>query len=542
MSRSSRPPGVRAGLLRADVLHAASQRVDDRRHRLHQRDQAGHGDGAGAHRADVAFPHLPRRHVANRNGAGIERVGEPFAEELDRRHQHQPREHAAGEDRAGDPRTDDVADAEILAGDLGAEGRAGQPRRLVERPLLPHLRGGHQERVGAAQAEAPEHAAGERPALFARHQHVGAGGPFRIQQVAVLLHDQLPAQRNHEQHADPAADQRQHEDARVLEGKAHEDQRRQREDRAGGDRFTRRPRRLDDVVLEDGRLAERAQQADAEDGDGDRRRNGQAGAQADVDRDRAEDDPEDRAEEHGLERELRHVRRLGNVRPKLAQGRRRIPRRVRRFNVRCLRHARPPSNELRQLPFWRMNLPHSPSGPAVRKSAHLSSRRRARYDARGGKPVVMRSMARGIGSSLWLVGIAAGLVAAGAMTLSSAQGNSKWWWDNLAGPDSSNFVDLDQIKKSNVNQLEVAWFYPYATPGFNPIVVDDVMYVLGRGTARSSRSMRRPARKSGSTRASPASPAAASTTGRARTARTSGCCSRSTASCRRSTPRPASRS
>ena len=59
--------------------------------------------------------------------------------------------------------------------------------------------------------------------------------------------------------------------------------------------------------------------------------------------------------------------------------------------------------------------------------------------------------------------------------------SNKWWWDNLAGPDSSNFVGSDQIKKSNVSQLEVAWSYPYATTGFNPIVVDDVMYLLGRG-------------------------------------------------------------
>ena len=89
-------------------------------------------------------------------------------------------------------------------------------------------------------------------------------------------------------------------------------------------------------------------------------------------------------------------------------------------------------------------------------------------------------MARGIGSSLWLVGIAAGLVAAGAMTLSSAQGNSKWWRDNQAGPDSSSYVDLDQIKKSNVTQLEVAWTYPYAAAGFNPIMVDDLLFVSGR--------------------------------------------------------------
>jgi quinoprotein glucose dehydrogenase len=59
--------------------------------------------------------------------------------------------------------------------------------------------------------------------------------------------------------------------------------------------------------------------------------------------------------------------------------------------------------------------------------------------------------------------------------------SNKWWWDNLAGPDSSNFVGSDQVRKSNVNELEVAWFYPYATSGFNPIVVNDVIYTLGRG-------------------------------------------------------------
>ena len=67
--------------------------------------------------------------------------------------------------------------------------------------------------------------------------------------------------------------------------------------------------------------------------------------------------------------------------------------------------------------------------------------------------------------------------------VTAASRSNKWWWDNLAGPDSSNFVASDQIKKANVSQLEVAWFYPYATPGFNPIVVDDVIYVLGRGSS-----------------------------------------------------------
>jgi quinoprotein glucose dehydrogenase len=62
----------------------------------------------------------------------------------------------------------------------------------------------------------------------------------------------------------------------------------------------------------------------------------------------------------------------------------------------------------------------------------------------------------------------------------TAERNGKWWYDNLGGPDSSNYVDLDQIRKSNVDQLEVAWTYPYAAGGFNPIVVDDTVYISGR--------------------------------------------------------------
>ncbi len=76
-----------------------------------------------------------------------------------------------------------------------------------------------------------------------------------------------------------------------------------------------------------------------------------------------------------------------------------------------------------------------------------------------------------------------GLAAATLTGLAGAARSNRNWWDNLAGPDSSNFVDLDEIKKSNVGQLEVAWSYPYATPGFNPVVVDDVMYLLGRNNS-----------------------------------------------------------
>src|SRR4030095_16960224 len=72
-----------------------------------------------------------------------------------------------------------------------------------------------------------------------------------------------------------------------------------------------------------------------------------------------------------------------------------------------------------------------------------------------------------------------GAVAAGVRA--AADRGHKSWWDNLAGPDSSNFIDSNQITKANVTGLEPAWFYPYATSGFNPVVIDNVMYTNARG-------------------------------------------------------------
>ena len=78
-----------------------------------------------------------------------------------------------------------------------------------------------------------------------------------------------------------------------------------------------------------------------------------------------------------------------------------------------------------------------------------------------------------------LVVLALGGVLGGAI----AEGPNRSWRDFGGGPSTSHFVDLDQINKSNVADLGVAWFYPYAAAGFNPIVVDDVIYVLGRNNA-----------------------------------------------------------
>ena len=56
------------------------------------------------------------------------------------------------------------------------------------------------------------------------------------------------------------------------------------------------------------------------------------------------------------------------------------------------------------------------------------------------------------------------------------------WRTYGGGGHSSQYSALDQIDKSNVAQLEVAWSFPVGERSFvfNPIVVDDVMYVLAR--------------------------------------------------------------
>ncbi|HLF10420.1 MAG TPA: pyrroloquinoline quinone-dependent dehydrogenase, partial [Gammaproteobacteria bacterium] len=55
------------------------------------------------------------------------------------------------------------------------------------------------------------------------------------------------------------------------------------------------------------------------------------------------------------------------------------------------------------------------------------------------------------------------------------------WEQYLGGADSSQYSSLDQIDKTNVSRLEVAWTYPTDENYlFNPIVVDGVMYVLAK--------------------------------------------------------------
>lgn len=56
------------------------------------------------------------------------------------------------------------------------------------------------------------------------------------------------------------------------------------------------------------------------------------------------------------------------------------------------------------------------------------------------------------------------------------------WRTYLGGADSSQYSALDQINRSTVASLQVAWSFPAGnrTNYFNPIVVDGVMYVFAR--------------------------------------------------------------
>src|SRR5688572_18918006 len=79
----------------------------------------------------------------------------------------------------------------------------------------------------------------------------------------------------------------------------------------------------------------------------------------------------------------------------------------------------------------------------------------------------------------WLVvGAVTSAITAGAWS----QEPYTTWRTYGGGGHSSQYSALDQINKSNVTKLEVAWSFPVGERSFvfNPVVVDSVMYVLAR--------------------------------------------------------------
>ena len=79
--------------------------------------------------------------------------------------------------------------------------------------------------------------------------------------------------------------------------------------------------------------------------------------------------------------------------------------------------------------------------------------------------------------------------AACAALLLHAQTKDRYagWSDYGGSSDSMQYSALKRIDKSNVGRLKLAWFHAGPGPGgrfsFNPLVVDGVMYVVGRDNA-----------------------------------------------------------
>jgi len=78
---------------------------------------------------------------------------------------------------------------------------------------------------------------------------------------------------------------------------------------------------------------------------------------------------------------------------------------------------------------------------------------------------------------------ALGLAVAAVVTSMAQPANNnidKWWPGYGNGSDNSRYFASKQINKSNVNQLQVAWTYPYSDTGGYPIVVRGIIYGRGR--------------------------------------------------------------
>src|SRR6185369_9092845 len=266
------PQGA-AGARAAQRLHAPHGAADDGRQRLEERD-----DAAGRHRSrsdiqNVILPDLGRVHLADELGGGIDRGGGGPAEQLDGGHQHQAGEDAARAHDHGDAGADDVADAHQLRADL--DGEVAAVVGLAEDPLGHVLE--EPERLVAESEDAADAEAGEDrlrggAAGLAGDEDLGASGPLGVDERLRFLDDQRPAQRDHHENPEQAAEDAHQDHLGDLQVVAEDQQRRHGDAHAEGDALAGAAGRLGDVVLEDGGAAGAEDPGEAaEDGEGEDR-------------------------------------------------------------------------------------------------------------------------------------------------------------------------------------------------------------------------------------------------------------------------------
>lgn len=85
---------------------------------------------------------------------------------------------------------------------------------------------------------------------------------------------------------------------------------------------------------------------------------------------------------------------------------------------------------------------------------------------------------------------AAALISAPSALMPATDAPSKSvgnWVDYGGGQENAQYSALQQINKSNVKDLQQVWFYPAPVPGgrfgYNPVIVDGVMYLMGKDNA-----------------------------------------------------------
>ena len=85
-----------------------------------------------------------------------------------------------------------------------------------------------------------------------------------------------------------------------------------------------------------------------------------------------------------------------------------------------------------------------------------------------------------------IVGVLALLLGAwpGRVAAGTSPGRYSAWSDFAGSPDALQYSALKQINKRNVDTLKLAWFVPAPGPvgrfSFNPLVIDGVMYIVGK--------------------------------------------------------------
>ena len=169
-------------------------------------------------------------YLVNGDGTGVDGVSYGSAEEVNEGHEDEPTDASTGEHDAGYLGADDVADSKVFRCGVGADGSALEDVLRAEVGLVVRRAGPGgeevvvlEEGVESAEAEAEEDAAGEGAAAISGDEDVSAGGAFGIGEGGVLFDNELAAKGNHEEDAEPTADEGEHEDAGVLEVVAEED-------------------------------------------------------------------------------------------------------------------------------------------------------------------------------------------------------------------------------------------------------------------------------------------------------------------------------